>query len=248
MLSGVHFYHATIKRIVSVFGTCFNNIVIGRYDGQRMTNTQRVPISYGPREKFTARMNQDLGEQRVAIKLPRMSFEITSISYDQSTKLNKLNTKLTSASDATKKSKTFQSVPYVLGMQLNILARNQEDALQIVEQILPTFSPEYTVSVKDIDGPGSKTDVPIILESVSFSDEYEGDFTGRRTLIYTLDFTIKIRFAPDSTEQSIIRHVKTDIMNNSAVESLADASMLNTIIVRPATQDLEDFGFSSWAS
>ena len=245
MLSGVHFYHATIKRIVSVFGTCFNNIVIGRYDGQKMTNSQRVPISYGPREKFTARMNQDLGEQRVAIKLPRMSFEITSISYDQSTKLNKLNTKLTTTGDATKKSKTFQSVPYVLGMQLNILARNQEDALQIVEQILPTFSPEYTVSVKDIDGPGSSTDVPIILESVSFSDEYEGDFTGRRTLIYTLDFTIKIRFAPDSSDQKIIRKVTSNILNNSTVESLADATTLNTIIVRPATQDLEDFGFSS---
>ena len=245
MLSGVHFYHATIKRIVSVFGTCFNNIVIGRYDGQRMTNSQRVPISYGPREKFTARMNQDLGEQRVAIKLPRMSFEITSISYDQSTKLNKLNTKLTTTGDTTKKSKTFQSVPYVLGMQLNILARNQEDALQIVEQILPTFSPEYTVSVKDIDGPGSTTDVPIILESVSFSDEYEGDFTGRRTLIYTLDFTIKIKFAPDSSDQKIIRKVTANILNNSTVESLADATTLNTIIVRPTTQDLEDFGFSS---
>ena len=108
MLSGVHFYHATIKRIVSVFGTCFNNIVIGRYDGKRMTNTQRVPISYGPREKFTARMNQDLGEQRVAIKLPRMSFEITSIDYDTATKLNKLNKTLTPHKNIDKKTTMFQ--------------------------------------------------------------------------------------------------------------------------------------------
>jgi len=244
MLSGIHFYHATIKRIVSVFGTCFNNIIIGRYDGIKMTNTQRVPISYGPREKFTGRMNQDLNEQRVAIKLPRMSFEITSIAYDQSTKLNRLNRKLTDGSDTTKKTTTYQSVPYTLGMQLNILARNQEDALQIVEQILPTFSPEYTVSVKDIDGPGSITDVPIILDGVTFTDDYEGDFTGRRTLIYTLDFTIKVKFSPDSSENAIIRKVTANILDNSNVTSLTDSKILNTIIVRPTQQDLEDFGFS----
>ena len=121
MLSGTHFYHATIKRIVSVFGTIFNNIIIGRYDGTKMSNTMRVPISYGPRQKFLSRMNQDLGEQRVAIKLPRMSFEITSIDYDTATKLNKLNKTLTPHKNIDKKTTMFQSVPYTLGMQLNIL-------------------------------------------------------------------------------------------------------------------------------
>jgi len=246
MLSGKHFYNATIKRVVSVFGTLFNNIIIGRYDGTIMSQTQRVPISYGPRQKFLERAKQDLGEQRVAIKLPRMSFEITSITYDSSTKLNRMNKTISAGAGTATKNTTFQSVPYILGMQLNILTRNQEDALQIVEQILPTFSPEYTVTMKDIEGPGSKTDVPIILDGVSFTDEYEGEFVGRRTLIYTLDFTMKVRFAPDTSSQSVIRKVITDIADFTVVSS-ADAQSLETLIVRPNTEDLDndDFGFTS---
>jgi hypothetical protein len=213
MLSGTHFYHATIKRIVSVFGTLFNNITVGRHSGNKISNIQRVPISYGPRQKFISRMNQDLDGQKVAIKLPRMSFEITSIDYDTSTKLNRLNTTLTSTSSNSpnKRNKMYQSVPYTIGMQLNVLARNQEDALQIVEQIIPTFSPEYTVTIKDIEGPGSKTDVPFILNGVTFSDDYEGDYLGRRTLTYTLDFTIRARFAPNTSGVSIIKKVETDL-------------------------------------
>ena len=228
MLSGVHFYHATIKRVVSVFGTIFNNIIIGRYDGSRMSNTMRVPISYGPRQKFIVRMNQDLGEQRVAIKLPRMSFEITSIDYDTSTKLNKLNKTVTPSTNKSTRTTMFQSVPYTLGMQLNIMARNQEDALQVLEQILPTFSPEYTVTIKDIEGPDSKTDVPIVLNGVSFTDEYEGVFTGRRTLIYTLDFTIRVRFAPDTSTATIIRRISTDI-GDFTISSIDTATPLSQV-------------------
>ena len=139
MLNGVHFYHATIKRIVSVFGTIFNNIVVGRHSGNKISNISRVPISYGPRQKFLSRINQNLEEQRVAIKLPRMSFEITSIEYDTSTKLNRLNKTITTGDSPGNRNSMFQSVPYTLGMQLNIMAKNQEDALQILEQILPTF-------------------------------------------------------------------------------------------------------------
>ena len=184
MLNGVHFYHATIKRIVSVFGTIFNNIVVGRHSGDKISNIMRVPISYGPRAKFLDRMKENLDQKRVAIKLPRMSFEITSIDYDSATKLNKLNRTLTlTANSPNRRTTMFQSVPYTLGMQLNIFARNQEDALQIVEQILPTFSPEYTVGVKGIEGPGAITDVPFILNSVTFSDDYEADIATRRTII-----------------------------------------------------------------
>tara|TARA_Y100000004_G_scaffold171372_1_gene207304 strand:- start:308 stop:2620 length:2313 start_codon:yes stop_codon:yes gene_type:complete len=226
MLSGTHFYHATIKRIVSVFGTLFNNITIGRHSGNKISNIQRVPISYGPRNKFSSRMNKDLDGEKIAIKIPRMSFEITSIDYDTSTKLNRLNTTLTVAGNSpAKRKKMYQSVPYTLGMQLNILARNQEDALQILEQILPTFSPEYTVTVKDIEGPNSKTDVPFILNGVSFTDDYEGDYTGRRTLIYTLDFTVRVRFAPDTSRQSIIKKVKTEIADFTNVTTSAAQTM-----------------------
>ena len=230
MLNGVHFYHATIKRIVSVFGTIFNNIVVGRHSGNKISNIMRVPISYGPREKFLARINQNLNQQRVAIKLPRMSFEITSIEYDTSTKLNRLNKTITTGDSPGNRNSMFQSVPYTLGMQLNIMAKNQEDALQILEQILPTFSPEYTVAIKDIEGVGSKTDVPFILNSVSFTDDYEADMITRRTIIYTLDFTIRVRFAPDVSKASIIKRVETDIADFTNVTT-ATADVLSQIRV-----------------
>ena len=232
MLNGVHFYHATIKRIVSVFGTIFNNIRVGRHNGDKISNIARVPISYGPRQKFLARVNEKLDEQKVAIKLPRMSFEITSIDYDTSTKLNRMNTTLlpTDNNSPLKRKKQYQSVPYILGMQLNILARNQEDALQVLEQVLPTFTPEYTVTIKDIEGPGTKTDVPFILNSVSLQDDYEGDFQGRRTIIYTLDFTVKIRFAPDTSDSNIIKKVETHIADFTNV-STTNARTLSTVNV-----------------
>ena len=224
MLNGVHFYHATIKRIVSVFGTIFNNIVVGRHSGNKISNIMRVPISYGPKEKFLARINQNLEQQRVAIKLPRMSFEITAIEYDTSTKLNRLNKTLTTGDSPGGRNSMFQSVPYTLGMQLNIMSKNQEDALQILEQILPTFSPEYTVAIKDIEGTGSKTDVPFILNSVSFTDDYESDMITRRTIIYTLDFTVRVRFAPDTSKISIIKKVET---------AIADFTNVSTTLVDP---------------
>ena len=230
MLNGVHFYHATIKRVVSVFGTIFNNIVVGRHSGDKISNISRVPISYGPRQKFLARINQNLEEQRVAIKLPRMSFEITSIEYDTSTKLNRLNKTITTGDSPGNRNSMFQSVPYTLGMQLNIMAKNQEDALQILEQILPTFSPEYTVAIKDIEGVGSKTDVPFILNSVSFTDDYEADMITRRTIIYTLDFTIRVRFAPDVSKVSIIKRVETDIADFTNVAS-SNAESLSSVRV-----------------
>jgi len=238
MLSGTHFYHATIKRIVSVFGTLFNNITVGRHSGNTISNIQRVPISYGPSQKFITRMNVDLDGSKVAIKLPRMSFEITSIEYDTTTKLNRLNTTLTSGTNNSPRTrnKMYQSVPYTIGMQLNILARNQEDALQILEQIVPTFSPEYTVTIKDIEGPGSKTDVPFILNGVSFDDTYEGDYVGRRTLTYTLDFTIRARFAPNTSSVSIIKKVETDLADftNVTTSSARTLSSVNVSSNSPA--------------
>lgn len=231
MLNGVHFYHATIKRIVSVFGTIFNNIVVGRHSGNTISNIQRVPISYGPRNKFLDRMKENLEQQRVAIKLPRMSFEITSIDYDPSTKLNRLNKTLHTISNSpNSRNSMYQSVPYTLGMQLNIMARNQEDALQIVEQILPTFSPEYTVTIKGIEGPGSLTDVPFILNSVTFQDDYESDVATRRTIIYTLDFTVRIRFAPDTSRVSIIKKVETEIADFTSV-AVGSADTLSSVQV-----------------
>lgn len=208
MLNGQYFYNQTMKKTVAVFGTIFNNIKIVRQG----TGETRVPLAYAPRKKFLARIQADTvaaTDKSIAIKLPRMSFEITSIDFDSSTKLNKMNKRvLTSQTSTTTKSTIMQSVPYNIGMQLNIFAKNQDDALQIFEQILPTFTPEYTVAIKELEGPGTVTDVPIILNGTSFSDDYEGDFQTRRTIIYTLDFTMKVRFAGGvDTSSSIIRTV-----------------------------------------
>ena len=160
---GNYFYNATIKRVVSVFGTLFNNVKIARHDStNKQTNQIHVPISYGPKEKFLARIRGGEaglreGTTGIAIKLPRMSFEMNAIDYDSTIKLNKLNKvhigNIADSFTSGSRSTLFQSVPYNIGMTLSIYSKNQDDALQILEQILPTFNPEYTVTIKDIDGP-----------------------------------------------------------------------------------------------
>ena len=221
MLDGTHYYNQTLKKTVAVFGTVFNNLKIVR----KGVGETRVPLAYGPKSKFLARIEQDssLEDQKLAIKLPRMSFEITSIDRNTSNALNKSNVKLFDVA-GTEDSKNVlkQSVPYDIGMQLNIIAKNQDDALQIFEQIVPTFVPEYTVAIKDMEGPGNSVDVPIILNSTSFEDSYEGDFTTRRTLIYTLDFVVKVRFTGRVSPNAVIRIVDIDLYNNSTPESASE--------------------------
>jgi hypothetical protein len=220
MFNGKHFYNQTLKKTVAVFGTLFNNIKIVRQG----TGEARVPIAYGPRKKFLARIQADTAaatDKSIAIKLPRMSFEITDISFDTESKLNKFNKRVLPISgDETKSNIVNQSVPYNVSMQLNIYAKNQDDVLQIFEQILPTFAPEYTVAIKDMEGPGTVTDVPIVLTGTSIQDDYEGDFQTRRSIIYALDFTMKVRFAGGVSQGKIIRTVDTffytDIENPSA--------------------------------
>ena len=216
IFNGKHFYNQTLKKSVAVFGTIFNNIKVV----QQGVGETRVPIAYGPRSKFLARIKSDTSaatDKTIAIKLPRMSFEITSIDFDSSTKLNKFNKRVLSISGETTKVNTVdQSVPYNVGMQLNIFAKNQDDALQIFEQILPTFAPDYTVAIKDMEGPGTITDVPIVLNGTSFEDTYEGDFETRRNLTYILDFTMKVKFAGGVDEGKVIRIVDTFFYSDTA--------------------------------
>tara|TARA_B110000483_G_scaffold20609_1_gene23116 strand:+ start:100 stop:855 length:756 start_codon:yes stop_codon:yes gene_type:complete len=222
MLDGVHFYNQTLKKSVAVFGTIFNNLKIVKTGASET----RVPLAYGPRSKFLARINQDnnLEDQKLAIKLPRMSFEITSIDRDSSSALNKGNLKrFDIAGTELSKNTLRQSVPYSLGMQLNIMAKTQDEALQIFEQILPTFVPEYTVAIKDMDGIGNSVDVPIVLTGTTFQDDYEGDFSTRRTIVYTLDFQMKIRFTGRVTIKPVIRAITADLYNSSTEESAVTA-------------------------
>ena len=210
---GDHFYHAILRKSVAVFGTLFNDIKVVRVDSNGIVkDQQRVPLSYGPKQKFLARLDQqaNLDDPKVALKLPRMSFEITNMTYDTTTKTSALNT-ITTSTTPTTRSTIGQVTPYLVDMQLNIIAKNQDDALQIFEQIVPYFQPTYTVSVKLVDDLNKSFDVPITLTSVTIQDDYEGDMTSRRSLIYTLDFSMKVKFFGPSAKQGIVTTVSTDI-------------------------------------
>lgn len=210
---GDHFYHATMRKSVAVFGTLFNNLKVARTaaDGS-ILNQIRVPLAYGPKQKFLARLDQETGfDSQMAIKLPRMAFEINGVTLDTTQKLAKRNIiSETHASDVTKKKTIKHYTSYDIGMSLYIMAKNQDDGLQIVEQILPYFQPEYNVTIKPVTGFDYKQDVSVILGSIAIDDQYEGDFTERRVLIYQLDFTMKMKFFGPTSDQAIIREVNLD--------------------------------------
>jgi hypothetical protein len=210
-----HFYHETIKRIITVFGTLFNNISIIRKDQSgEIIEQLKVPLSYAPKDKILARLEerQDLTNTQItAITLPRMSFEITDLSYDPTVKLPKMNkavhkiinTNLSPGNRTAQSSYTY--APYSITIQLNIMVKNTDDGLQIIEQIIPFFQPEFTVTIKQLDSLDSIMDLPIVLTSIIPEDSYEGDYTTRKALIYTLTFNTKARFFGPVTTQGIIK-------------------------------------------
>ena len=210
---GDHFYHATMRKSVAVFGTLFNNIkVIRKASGGGVLNQVKVPLAYGPKQKFLARLDQETGiDAPLAIKLPRMAFEITGLELDQTQKLQKRNVISEShGSDVGKKKTIKHYTSYNIGMSLYIMVKNQDDGLQIVEQILPFFQPEYSVSIKPVDGFDHKQDVQVILGGVNIDDQYEGGFTERRVLIYQLDFTMKMKFYGPTADVNVIREINVD--------------------------------------
>ena len=215
---GTHFYHKRVRTAVSVFGSLFNDLHVLRTNSSGEVISQvKVPLSYAPKRNFIQRLAEmskgEDAERRVAVKLPRMSFEITNMAYDAARQLPKVNRVQNEfENDVNKRYKMFTSVPYDITFQLNIYAKSQDDALQVVEQILPYFAPQYTISVKPFsDFPEIKEDVPIVLDGVTFSDDYEGALEQRRTIVYTLDFTMKIAFYGPNTTQGIIREVNNNL-------------------------------------
>ena len=214
---GTYFYHEIIRKTVIAFGTLFNEVHVRHQDaaGKDISDI-KVPISYGPKQKFLARIQQqpDLNKA-VQISLPRMSFEVSNIQYDPSRKAG--ITQTFKASDGGKLKKVFMPVPYNLGFELNILTKLQDDSMQILEQILPFFQPGFTLTIDLAKSIGEKRDVPMVLDSITFTDDYEGNFETRRALIYTLNFTAKTyMFGPiaDSTE-GLIRKVQVDYYSDS---------------------------------
>jgi hypothetical protein len=212
---GQHFYHEHIKRTVAVFGTLFNNLKVVKRDSTgKALSTIKVPLSYGPRQKFLARIADEkyLNDPKLAIRLPRMSFEIVSLTYDTNTKLQKGVTRTLNSSDPLKRQSILYPTTYRVGLQLNVLAKNQDDALQILEQILPYFQPEYTVTVKEVDN-NFKSDIPFVIQAVTLVDDYEGDFMSRRSIIYTLEFEARVKFYGPLSSRNIIRTSGVSISN-----------------------------------
>ena len=242
MLGKAHFYHEAIKRAVSVFGTMFNEIDIQR-DNANGTATQniRVPLSYGPKQKFIARIDQagdimDNNSSRVAMTLPRIAFDITGLNYDAERKLGKLKQyKLKDASDNTVLRTQFAPVPYNIQFGLYVLSKNTEDALQIVEQILPFFTPDFTVTMTTVPGTSEKRDIPIVLQDTSYSDEYEGDFQSRRIITWTLNFEMKTYLYGSISSSEIIRDVRarTYISDDGQVDTTAGRSSEVKMVPNP---------------
>ena len=214
---GNYFYHEIMRKTVIAFGTVFNDINVRHQDStNRDISNIKVPIAYGPRQKFLARLQQqpDLNKA-VQISLPRMSFEMTSIDYDSTRKSGVTQT--FKAQDGKKFKKVFMPVPYNLGFELNVLTKTQDDALQIVEQILPFFQPGFTLTIDLVKQIGEKRDVPLILQNISFTDDYEGNYETRRALVYTFTFTAKTyMFGPIAdTTDGLIRKVQLDYYSDT---------------------------------
>ena len=219
---GTRFYNESIRKVLVAFGSLFNNIDIQRSDG---TNTEiiKVPLSYAPRARFRQRLAADQTDgTEVEVSLPRMSFEWTDISYDSARKLNTMQRMASiNSSDATKLDYRWQRVPYELTFNVGIYATNTEDGLKIIEQILPFFTPELTVTINDVIA----TDVPIVLTSVSQEDTWEGGFPEeRRYVVWTLDFSAKTYLYGPSKTSKVITEVITQLYTNDNLMVLTMSS------------------------
>ena len=239
---GDHFYHSTIKRAVSVFGTLFNNISIKRPDGEFI----KVPLAYGPRQKWIARLQQDAdlgldGSTRTALSLPRMGFELTSIDYDGTRKLTKKTQyKKANTDNPLQMQYQYSPAPYNLGFSLSIIVKNTDDGLQVLEQILPYFTPDYTVTIHTVPDMVDKRDVPIILQSVAQTDEYEGDFQTRQVLRYDLEFIMKNYIYGPVIDSDIIKTAKVRTYMESGSGDITNTSDAGKVVEQVVTTNPPD--------
>ena len=236
---GQQFYHETIRKIIVAFGTTFNNIQLVRKDNDgNITQSMKVPLAYGPQQKFLVRLNEDADlSKQVAITLPRIGFEIQNLSYDPARKLNRVQKfkKVKSGRSNTLESQ-YMPVPYNLSVQLYVMAKQSDDALQIVEQILPFFQPDYTLTINDMADMGIKRDIPIVLNSISYEDNY------------TLDFSVKFYLYGPVTSSGVIKTVQVDqyadIPDNSPRRE-----QRYKVTPKPTSADADDdFGFNETTS
>ena len=241
---GQTFYHQTIRKYVTLFGTLFNDINIEKKNSSgKVVSRQKVPIAYGPKQKFIQRLRQDPNlTKQVAIQLPRLAFEMTGMSYDPARKLNTVGkiTQRSVVNGHNTLAKQFNPSPYIFDFSLYAFVENAEDGTQILEQILPFFTPEFNVSVNIITEMGVKLDIPIIIGGASSEDSYEGEFSTRRTIIWTINFSLKGFIYPDIKKGGkIIKSI--DIAFRQQPEDEFASSELNKLVLESSTNFSESY-------
>jgi hypothetical protein len=237
-----------MRKMTIAFGQIFNNIQIKRKDSSgAVIQSIKVPLAYAPKEKFLVRLDQQpsLSEREFAITLPRLGFEISGIEYDASRKLTKVQKfkHIKDNIDGKVLNYNYMPVPYNISYKLYCFTATAEGGLQIVEQILPYFQPDYTVTINVIPELGIKRDVPIILNSVNYEDSYSGDFESRRAVIYTLGFTAKTYLYGPASTQKVIKETQSDLHTD-----LPTSTREERIIVTPnptSADANDDFGFTT---
>ena len=228
-----YFYNEILRRTIIGFGTLFNNLTIKATNASdNVVSVTKVPLAYGPTQKFLARLEQsaDLNKS-TAMTLPRMSFEFTGLTYDPSRKVTTTQTFVVKDPDTGKETKKgFMPVPYNMQFELAIMCKLNDDALQIVEQILPYFQPAYNLTVELVEGIQEKRDVPVVLENITMEDDYTGDFKERRVLLYTLRFTAKTyMYGPvSSATRDIIKVAKVSYISGDSKSTTRDITYTAT--------------------
>jgi hypothetical protein len=224
MIEGQTFYHSVLRKTIVAFGSLFSNIKVERMtknnqDDNDLSTTDTVvqtidvPIAYAPKEKWLVRIDSDPTlENNVYGVFPRMSFEITGMNYDPSRKVSRMNKIVCVATDSSRE-QMMSPVPYNIDISLYIISKTQEDCLQIVEQILPYFTPDFTVSITVVPEMNVQQDIPIVLNSVNIQDDYDGDFQQRRFVLYTLNFTLKVNMFGPVSNSGIINKVVVATVN-----------------------------------
>lgn len=228
--------HNTIRKYIILFGTLFDNIFINRENSSgAVVQTLKIPLSYGPKDKYLARVNMDVGRsssalnQPIATVLPRMSFELVTMAYAPDRKMNTIN-KIHKAygPDNNQIQYQYAPVPYDFTFQLSVMVKNAEDGTKIIEQILPYFTPEWTATVNLMDDINGKYDIPIVFNDISTEDTYEGDFTQRRALIHTLTFTVKGYLFGPTRRGEVIKDIDVNIRIAPSTNTTIASNTLNT--------------------
>lgn len=229
------FYWGTVRKSIVAFGNMFNNIHIDRRDSSgNVVQTLKVPLSYAPRQKFLARIQAEPNapDENFQVLIPRLAFEMTGIEYDPSRRVSLVQQNRGVNNTTTTLNSIYAPSPYNILVSLYAYTKNQDDGLQIIEQILPYFNPDYNLTLNAIPALQIKNDLPILLNNISYEDTYEGEFVNRRAIIWTLNFTLKLNFFGPISRQGLIRTATANTFND---EGMTDRVQNYTVTVDPSS-------------